>query len=44
MEFHEEDNDIIRSRRSQMFSKTGALKKFAIFTGKRLSWSLFLIK
>ena len=30
--------------RSQMFSKTGALKYFAIFTGKNLCWSLFLIK
>ena len=29
---------------SQMFSKTGALKNFAIFTGKDLFWSLFLIK
>ena len=30
--------------RSQMFSKTGVLKNFAIFTGKNLCWSLFLIK
>ena len=30
--------------RSQMFSKTGVLKIFAIFTGKSLCWSLFLIK
>ena len=44
MDFHEEDDDIIRSSRSQMFSKIGALKKFAIFTRKRLCWSLFLIK
>ena len=44
MDFHEEDDDIIRSSRSQMFSKKAALKKFAIFTGKRLCWSLFLIK
>ena len=44
MDFHKEDNDIIRGSRSQMFSKIGALKKFAIFTGKRLCWSLFLIK
>ena len=36
MDFHEEDDNIIRSSRSQMFSKIGALKKFAIFTGKRL--------
>ena len=43
MDFHEEDDDIIRSSCSQMFSKIGALKKFAIFTGKHLCWSLFLI-
>ena len=30
--------------RSQMFSKTGILKNFAIFAGKNLCWSLFLIK
>ena len=30
--------------RSQMFSKKGALKNFAIFTGKNLCWSLFSIK
>ena len=30
--------------RSQMFSKTGVLKNFAILTGKNLWWSLFLIK
>ena len=30
--------------RSQMFSKTGALKNFIIFTGKNLCLSLFLIK
>ena len=41
MNFHEEDNDIIRSSRSQMFFKTGALKKFNVFKGKRLCWSLF---
>ena len=28
----------------QMFSKTGVLKNFKIFTGKNLCWSLFLIK
>ena len=33
-----------RSSRSQMFSKVGVLKSFAIFTGKQLSWSFFLIK
>ena len=30
--------------RSQTFFKTGALKNFAIFTGKHLCWNLFLIK
>ena len=30
--------------RSHMSSKTGALKNFAISTGKNLCWSLFLIK
>ena len=30
--------------RSQMFLETGVLKSFAIFTGKDLCWSLFLIK
>ena len=44
MDFHEEDDDIIRSSRSQVFSKIGALKKFAIFLAKRLCWSLFFIK
>ena len=44
MDFHEEDDDIIRSSCSQMFLKKGVLKKFAIFTEKRLRWSLFLIK
>ena len=39
MDFHEEDGDIIRSSRSQMFSKIGALKKFKIFTGKVLCWT-----
>ena len=29
--------------RSQMFYKTGVLKKFAILAGKHLHWSLFLI-
>ena len=33
-----------RSSRSQMFFKIGVLKKFAMFTGKHLCWSLFLIK
>ena len=44
MDFHEEDDDIIRNSSSQLFLKISVLKKFAIFTGKRLSWSLFLIK
>ena len=33
-----------RSSSSQMFFKLVALKDFAIFTGKHLCWSLFLIK
>ena len=32
-----------RRGRSRMFFKTGVLKSFAIFTGKHLRWSLFLI-
>ena len=32
-----------RSMRSQMLFKIGAVKNFALFTGKHL-WSLFLIK
>ena len=28
----------------EVFLKNGALKNFAIFTGKHLYWSLFLIK
>ena len=44
MDFYEEDDDIIRSSRSQMFFKIGVLKNSAILTGKRLCWSLFLIK
>ena len=44
MDFHKEDHDIIRSSCSQMFLKIGFLKKFSIFTGKRMYWSLFLIK
>ena len=27
-----------------MFFKTGAIRNFAVFTGKHLRWSLFLIK
>ena len=37
--FHE-----TRSSSSQMFSKIGVLKNFAVITGKHQSWSLFLIK
>ena len=44
MNLHEEDHDIIRSSRSQMFLKIGVLKKFTIFTGEHLCWTLFLIK
>ena len=33
-----------RGSLSQMFFKIGVLKNFAIFTGKHLCWSLFLIK
>ena len=44
MDFHKEDDDITRSSRSQMLLKIGVLKKFAIFTGKRMCGSLSLIK
>ena len=43
-ELAEEDNDIIRSSRFQMFLKIGVFKNFTTFTGKHLCWSLFLIK
>ena len=33
-----------KSSHLQMFLKTGFLKKFAIFAGKHLCWSYFLIK
>ena len=33
-----------RTSRSQIFFKIGVLKNFAIFIGKHLCWSLFLIK
>ena len=33
-----------RSSRPQMFFKIGVLKNVAIFTGKNLCWSFFLIK
>ena len=35
---------ILRSSLSQMFFKMSVLKNIAIFTGKHLYWSLFLIK
>ena len=44
MDFHQEDDDIIRSSYSQMFLKRGFLKKLTIFTGKHMYWTLFLIK
>ena len=44
MDFQEEDDDIVRGSRSPMLLKIGVLKKFAILTGKRLCWSLSLIK
>ena len=34
----------LRRSHSEMFFKIGALKSFAIFRGKHLCWSLFLIK
>ena len=34
----------VRSGRSQMFFKIEVFKNIAIFTGKHLSWSLFVIK
>ena len=44
MNLLEEDDDIVRSSRSQMFLKIGVFKNFTIFTGTQLCWSLFLIK
>ena len=35
---------MFRSSRSQMFFKIVVLEHFSIFTGKRLCWSLFLLK
>ena len=35
---------VFRSSRSQMFFKIGVLKNLAIFTGKHMCWSLFLIR
>ena len=37
-------SDFYRSNRSQMLFKIGVSRNFAKFTGKRLCWSLFLIK
>ena len=34
----------LKSTRSQMFFRKGVLENFAVFKGKQLSWSLFLIK
>ena len=39
-----ETRKVHKSNYLQMFFKKGALKSFAIFTGKCLCWSLFLIK
>ena len=44
IDFHKEDDDIVKSSRSQMFFKIGVLKNFAIFTGKHLWRNLFIIK
>ena len=35
---------IFRSSHTQIFFKTGVVRNFAIFTGKHLCWSFFLIK
>ena len=35
---------LFRSSRSQKFFKRAIIKKFAIYKGKYLCWSLFLIK
>ena len=35
---------IFQKQLMEMFYKKAFLKTFAIFTGKHLSWSLFLIK
>ena len=44
MNLYEKEDDSIRSSHLPMFLKIGVLKKFAIFTGKYLCWSLFLVK
>ena len=38
------NKNLYRSSRSQMFFEIGVLKNVAIFTGKHLCWSLFLMK
>ena len=38
------NNEVETSIRLQMFFKIGVAKNFAIFTGKQLRWSLFLIE
>ena len=35
---------IFRSSHTHIFFKTGVVRNFAIFTGKQLCWSFFLIK
>ena len=40
----DETEEVHKSNHSQMFFKIGVLKNFAIFTGKYLCQSLFLIK
>ena len=42
--FYKKTLIIFRSSHSQKLFKIGVLKSFAIFTGKHLCWSLFLIK
>ena len=42
--WHEVGLRTLKSSRSQIFFRIGALKNFAIFKEKHLSWSLFLIK
>ena len=39
----DETRKVHKSNQLQMFFKIGALKNFAIFTGKGLCWSLLLI-
>ena len=41
--FNKDLNKLIRSSRLQMFFRICVLQDFAIFTGKNLRWSLFLI-